>query len=646
MDSGNGAHVYIPVEVGITEPAIKAAATGIKILYESDLVEIDTTVTNPSRLMRAPGSVNCKGAVRRPCVYLHTPEHLLPVNFEFVAGLKVSECPEPRQKKDADLLRTVADKLGYVEKKEGPKYLLNKCPFCNSSDKAAVIGRVGNNGGYYFKCHHNRCIGRKWSDVKAYLGLATGRIEVVKKVIKEQGGDALDMPEVQVEISKLKANGDLRKLEEAAREAGISYKALQAAARKPLAIAQDMAEDWIREFHIKTDKLSREIFYYENGVYIPAEDFIGCLIDERFRGSNTDSFIKNVLNYVRRHSLYEFVDGWLAVDNGVINPMTMEITGFSPETVTRIKLNVTYDPTAECPKWLKFNDECQADVTLLQEAAGYPLLPGYPHNKAIMLLGNGGQGKSVWMKVISMVLGADNVASVPLQTLVENRFGSADLYRRLANMAGDIPDMALSNTATFKNSTGDDRIRAEKKGQQPFDFWSRAKQIYSANQLPPSKDKTVGYMRRWLIIEFLREMVQNPNTHLVAELLAEKSGIFNWMLAGAKRVLTQGFTYTQDTDVMASKYILLSEPVVQFLQDCCKEVDTGFETSGRMHGKYKAWALKNRKKAMSSKAFVNAMKNQTVYAIGYDRNQALDDRPYGYFGVELIPLVCQAPGPT
>jgi len=642
VDSGNGAHIYIAVEPGIQEPAIKSAIMGIKTLYETELVEVDETVSNPARLMRAPGSMNCKGGIKRPCVYLHCPEHLIPVSYEFVTGLKVEMVTEPVQKhnggSDVDLAEKIADELGYSQKKGNTIYVLDKCPFCHSTDKGAVVGRVGSDGGYFFKCHHNRCYGRNWSDLKAHMGLATGRLDHVKKVLKEQGKEALEQPEVQAEISKLKASGDLEKLKQAAEDVGISYKALRAAARKPFAIAQDMADGWIREFHIKTDKLTRRIYHYENGVYVDADDFLSCLIDEKFRGINTTGFISNVLDYIRRHSLYEFKDEWLAVDNGLIDPKTLGIIGFSPDIVTRIKLNVAYDPDAQCPRWLKFIEECKSDPVLLQETGGYPLLPDYPWQKAIMLLGGGGQGKSVFLRVLAEILNTDNVSAASLQTLVDNRFGTNSLYGKLANMAGDIPDMAMSNTATFKALTGDDRIRAEEKGKPAYEFWNRAKLIFSANALPPTKDKTGGYFRRWILTDFNRPMVTNPNPRLTAELLAEKCGIFNWMLEGAKRLNEKGFTYTTDYEEMARRYIERSEPVTLFLKDCCEEDFDRFESSKRLFAAYNAWAKTKRKKRMGGKEFIAAMRNQNEYAIEYHRRGSPDEkyeRPYGFSGVKL-----------
>ncbi len=645
VDSGNGAHIYIPIESGIQEPAIIAALKGIETLYATELVAVDTSVGNPARLMRAPGSVNCKGAIKRPCTYLNCPEHLMPVGYEFIAGLKVDEVKESTQQDGTNLAERIAEQIGYIEKKR-EMYVLKECPFCHSTNKAAVVGRVGADGGYFFKCHHNRCKNKKWPDIKEQVGLATSRLDAARNVLKKQGAAALEIPEFQNEISRLKAMGDLPKLETTCKEVGIEYKALQKAARKPFAIAQDMADGWIAKHHIKTDRITRDIFYYKDGIYVDATDFVAGLIDDKFRGINTSRFINDVLDYIKRHSLFDFKDEWLGIENGLINPNTLEIVGPGPDKVTRIKLNVKYDPSAKSPKWIKFVDECKSDSILLQEAAGYPLLPHYPHAKAIMLLGNGGQGKSVFLRVVSEILGIENVSATSLQSLIENRFASSDLYGRLANIAGDISDMALSDTSIFKNLTGDDRVRAERKGQIAFEYWNRAKLMFSANQLAPTKDKTAGYMRRWILIDFLREMVQKPNIHLAAELLEERSGIFNWMLEGARRVNNHGFTYTHDPDEMAKRYIERSEPVVEFLEECCKENFDGFVPSQELANAYNVWARIKRRKKMSNKAFVGAMRGQNVYLVEYHKKTSIErdeymrvidtDRPWGFTGIDLV----------
>ena len=125
--------------------------------------------------------MNCKGGIRRPCAYLHCPEHVIPVSYDFIASLKVETVQEPKPKDGIDLAEKIANDLGYITKKPGPIYLLKECPFCKSTDKGAVVGRVGDNGGYFFKCQHKRCKGKRWADLKAHVGMATGRLDNVRK---------------------------------------------------------------------------------------------------------------------------------------------------------------------------------------------------------------------------------------------------------------------------------------------------------------------------------------------------------------------------------------------------------------------------------------------------------------------------------
>jgi putative DNA primase/helicase len=140
-------------------------------------------------------------------------------------------------------------------------------------------------------------------------------------------------------------------------------------------------------------------------------------------------------------------------------------------------------------------------------------------------------------------------------------------------------------------------------------------------------------------------MVKNPNPRLAAELLAEKAGILNWMLAGAKRVNEKGFTYTSSPEEMAKKYIERSEPVVKFLEECCEEDFDSFESSKKLFATYNAWARHNHKKRMGGREFIKAMRNQTSYPIEYhkktnyerdERGYLIDtERPWGFDGVRL-----------
>ena len=87
-------------------------------------------------------------------------------------------------------------------------------------------------------------------------------------------------------------------------------------------------------------------------------------------------------NYVKREEINCYTNS-IPIQNGLFNLLTREITPFDPEQIFTYKLNVSYDPEAQCPKWLDFVKQVvnEEDIPLLQEIMGYCLLPAMPFHK-------------------------------------------------------------------------------------------------------------------------------------------------------------------------------------------------------------------------------------------------------------------------
>ena len=145
-------------------------------------------------------------------------------------------------------------------------------------------------------------------------------------------------------------------------------------------------------------------------------------------------------------------------------------------------------------------------VAIAKEVLGYALYAGNPYRKAVLLLGSGGNGKSKYLAIVSALLGAANVASVPVQVFGENRFASAELFGKLANVAGDLDARAIKRSDVFKMITGGDPIMAERKNCHPFSFVSFALPLFSANEPPISSDQTQAWFDRWLILPMERRI--------------------------------------------------------------------------------------------------------------------------------------------
>ncbi len=150
-------------------------------------------------------------------------------------------------------------------------------------------------------------------------------------------------------------------------------------------------------------------------------------------------------------------------------------------------------------------------VPLLLEIIGYTLYPGdYPLSKAIMLVGDGSNGKTTYLRLIREILGNHNIAGVDLKTLTENRFMANELFLKLANISAEPVRGILKNTEVFKKLTGGDFITADRKNRDPIHFVNYAKLIFAANELPNVTEDTYAFWRRWIVIEFPNTFPEDP----------------------------------------------------------------------------------------------------------------------------------------
>jgi Predicted ATPase len=159
-----------------------------------------------------------------------------------------------------------------------------------------------------------------------------------------------------------------------------------------------------------------------------------------------------------------------------------------------------------------FQDWVNEKWLLLYEILGYTLYSkGYPFNKAIMLVGEGNNGKSTYLTLLKSILGSKNVKSIPLQEITSDKFAGNELYGMLANIYADLPNELLRNTGIFKILTGEDYVCFDRKyAKKRICFTNYAKLIFSCNQLPKVYDMTLAFWRRWIVIEFPNKFPDNP----------------------------------------------------------------------------------------------------------------------------------------
>jgi P4 family phage/plasmid primase-like protien len=279
-----------------------------------------------------------------------------------------------------------------------------------------------------------------------------------------------------------------------------------------------------------------------------------------------------------------------------------DLLGHAPEYHSVNQLPIEWDPRATCPEFDRWVTEVlPPDLTALDYSGasfadmllGYLITSGNPHQLAVLLLGSGGNGKSVFIKVIQSLIGEDNYSSVALRDLDENRFRAAHVYGKLANICGDLDSRRLEGTDMFKKITGGDMITAEYKYGRGFEFASYAVPLFSANAVFGTPDTSDGYFRRWLIVPFPNSFIGREDSGLIDRLTAapELAGILARAVRGARALAALGrFPVPPSIAETREQFMQESDPVRAFLAECTERAPDG----GRVDTKdiyvvYKAW---------------------------------------------------------
>lgn len=325
-----------------------------------------------------------------------------------------------------------------------------------------------------------------------------------------------------------------------------------------------------------------DFYTYENGVYQPGGE-------ARLRRRALDllgdqylpSHIYQTMEWIRTKLFGEPVqafnveDGFINVENGLVNWRTGELLPHTPNRYSSIRIPVTYNPAATCPEIEQFFSEIvpKDAVPTLYELFGYCLIPTNRFQKAFLLHGTGANGKSTLLKLLEQFVGLPNVSNVPLHQLERDKFKVALLKGKLINVFADISHKGLDTSSTFKALSGEDRINAEYKGKDGFDFRPFARLIFSANVPPTSSDVSSGFFRRWIVIPFPNSFEGRQDPHLLDRLTTPEnmSGLLNLALRGLRRLGQQnGFTMGPSLVDALKRYQQEADNIAGFLAECCR----------------------------------------------------------------------------
>ena len=326
----------------------------------------------------------------------------------------------------------------------------------------------------------------------------------------------------------------------------------------------EFADNVIKKFHIVTLSDTEEILYFRCGVYTPGGHTIIKAELERTDPNITWTKVKEVLEKIRRRTFVNRDDfdknlSILNVRNGLLSLSTGEILPHDHSYLSLSQLPIIFDKKATCPVTLRFLAQVLRPKNIFTaiQFIGYCLYHGNNYEKALLCVGGGSNGKSTFLKILENFLGRQNVSHASLQDLNTERFATANLYGKMANIFADLKTEKVTNSGLFKAIVSGDMIRAQNKHQNPFDFVSHAKLIFSTNEIPETEDKSYAYFRRWIILFFDNVFEDGKDTSLINKLTTEKelSGLLNLALIGLKQLIADGgFIHVEDVRTIEADY--------------------------------------------------------------------------------------------
>lgn len=222
------------------------------------------------------------------------------------------------------------------------------------------------------------------------------------------------------------------------------------------------------------------------------------------RSKEKTEILESLKRVGRKNIPKEFPRTWVQFRNRIINLDTNEETEPTPEYFCTNPIPWDVGETDETPIMDRiFSEWAHSDyVPMLREIIAYCVLQDYPLHRIFCLTGGGSNGKSKYLGIIKKFVGEDNVVSTSLERLISGRFETACLHKKLVVQMGETNFHTLEKTDIIKRATGGDLIAGEYKGKPKFDFYNYGKFIIATNTLPVTMDKTSGFYRRWLIIDF------------------------------------------------------------------------------------------------------------------------------------------------
>jgi putative DNA primase/helicase len=179
----------------------------------------------------------------------------------------------------------------------------------------------------------------------------------------------------------------------------------------------------------------------------------------------------------------------IACGNGLLYLPTRELLDHHPAFFNLNAVPFNHDPSAPEPlEWLEFLNQLWPDdpqaIDTLQEIFGLLLTGDTRHQKAFLVVGPKRSGKGTIARIMTALLGQENVCGPTLSSLAQN-FGLAPLIGKCAAIISDARISGKADQSVIVERmlsiTGEDSLTIDRKFRERLDRTPR-NQIYHVDE--------------------------------------------------------------------------------------------------------------------------------------------------------------------
>jgi putative DNA primase/helicase len=312
----------------------------------------------------------------------------------------------------------------------------------------------------------------------------------------------------------------------------------------------------------------------------------------------------------------------VALKNGLLElPESGErrLLPHSPLFFSQTAVPFPYDPDAPSPeRWLRFLGElwpsakaevqgAKAEIQALGEWFGYVISGRLDQHKILLVVGPTRGGKGVIGRILTALIGKDNVAGPTLNSL-SGDFGLAPLIGKSLAIISDARFGGRDGSVVVErllSISGEDTLTVNRKYRDQWTGKLQCRLHIISNELPRLNDASAALIGRLVLLPLTVSWLGREDKTLEGKLRAELSGILNWSLAGLQRLVANGnaFTAVPSADQAIEQLRDLASPVAAFVREECV-VGRNYEVKATvLYEAYKAWADVNGQPKKSKTVF-------------------------------------------